>query len=173
MAVNRRITFGTDIRRAISGADLYVRLYQIMSLLPVLYILVAAGHPKILTGRNVLTWLFDCGINAIPRAESLLLSWVYRQTASEIIVCFALLLAALAVGILGNRLFRDNHKTGHQTRLVFAVLIAADLLIRLLPFSWNAAFGLPASVFGFAVRIACLILIILDLRAERKPTEIK
>ena len=167
------VTFGTDVRKALSGADLYVRVFQILSLLPVLYMFVAAGYPAVMTSRSLFSVLFDAGMSALPRAESLLLAMLYRYTSSEIYVYFALLAAALLLGILGNRCFRDNHKTGHQTRLVFAVLIAADLLIRLLPFSWNAAFGLPASVFGFAVRIACLILIILDLRAERKPTEIK
>ena len=167
------VTFGTDIRKALSGADLYVRVFQILSLLPVLYMFVAAGYPAVMTSRSLFSVLFDAGMSALPRAESLLLAALYRHTSSEICVYFALLAAALLLGILGNRCFRDNHNSGRTTRFVFAGLIAADLIIRLLPFACNSTFGLPAAVFGFAVRLACLGLIILDLRDGCKSTSVK
>jgi len=167
------ITFGTDVRKALSGADLYVRVFQILSLLPVLYLFVAAAHPAVMTSRNVLSALFDAGMSTLPRAESLLLAALYRHTGNEIYVYFALLAAALLLGILGNRLFRDNHRSGRKTRLVFTVMIVADLILRVAPFAFNSTFGLPAAVFGFAVRLACLVLILLDLRADRQSTVIK
>ena len=167
MRITDKIAFGTDLRRKLSGADLYIRILQITSILPVLYIFIATGAPKLLLGRSVFSLLFDTGMSALPRAESLFLSWLYRYTSNEVIVYFAILFIALFAGILGNRLFRDNHKNGQNTRKVFAVLLAADLIFRVLPFSFNLAFGFPAAAFGFIVRLACLFLILLDLRADR------
>lgn len=169
MRLTDKITFGTDLRRKLSGADLYIRILQISSVLPVIYIFIVTGAPALLVNRSVFSVLFECGISALPRGESLFLSWLYRCTSNEVIVYFVILFIALFAGILGNRLFRDNHKNGQTTRKVFVVLIGADLLLRLLPFSWNTAFGLPAAIFGFAVRAVCLTLILLDLRASRQP----
>ena len=167
MRITERIAFGTDLRRKLSGADLYIRILQITSVLPVLYIFLVTGAPQLLTGKSIFSSLFSCGIEALPRGESLFLSWLYRYTSNEVIVYFVILFLALFAGILGNRLFRDNHKSGRTTRKVFAVLLAADLVFRVLPFSFNHAFGFPAAAFGFAVRLACLLLILLDLRADR------
>ncbi len=167
MRVAEKITFGTDVRRALSGADLYVRIFQITSVLPILYIFAATSYPPILISRGFFSAVFDLGMSAIPRWEALALSSLYRATSNEIFVYFALLFIAFFAGILGNRLFRDNHKNGDVTRKGTIVLLGADLILRLLPLSFNMAFGLPAAVCGFAVRAVCLCLAAMDLRKAK------
>lgn len=159
--------FGFENRRQLTGADLYVRIFQVASLLPALYILILPGYPGIVTHRSVLSALFDLGFSALPRTETLLLSLLYRRTGSEILMFFALLLAALMFGILSKRLLA---RTPRATRLVCALLICADFALRLLPLRVNTAFGQPYSAIGFAVRVLCLALIAMDLNAAKQSS---
>ena len=45
------------------------------------------------------------------------------------------------------------------------VLIAADLLVRLIPMKFNLAFGWPMAIIGFLVRAGFIALLIMDIRA--------
>ena len=45
------------------------------------------------------------------------------------------------------------------------MLIALDLVIRVIPVKANIAFGIPLAVIGLAVRAICLYLVIRDLKA--------
>ncbi len=154
--------FGFENRKHRTGADLCVRILQIASLLPALYMLVVPGYPGIVTHRSVLSVLFDLGFSALPRLETLALSLLYRRTGSEIMMFFVLLIAALAFGLLSRRLLE---RFPRATRLVFAVLICVDFILRLLPLRVNTAFGLPCAAVGFAAQLGCLALIALDLKA--------
>ena len=49
--------------------------------------------------------------------------------------------------------------------IVLAALIAADLIVRLLPLGFAQAFGLPCEIIAFILRAASLVLVILDLKA--------
>ena len=104
----RGLEFGIDIRRKLTGADLYVRILQICSLLPLPYIFLARSHPPILSTRNLLSALFDTGVCALPRIEAFALSWLYRLTLSEVAVYFVILAIALALGIIAGRILRGS-----------------------------------------------------------------
>ena len=160
--------FGIGIRKKMSGAGLYVTLFQAVTLGPLLYFLVASGYMTLFTANNPLTWLCDFGLAALPRWETLLASFVYRRTASEVAAHFVLLGFALVLGFAGGRFFNAKHDTARTARIVFAALIAADLVLRVLPFHFNIAFGWPAAIFGFVFRAGCLALLLLDLRADNK-----
>lgn len=162
-----KIEFGIGKRGVLSGADVSVRAYQICSLLAAAYILIAANYPPVFM-KGGAGLLLDLGVNALPRWEALLLSEVYRTTLSEIAVYFIMLGLALAAGLAAKRLLHPGSGSGRGMRIAFIVLIAADLVVRLLPLHFNKVFSLPVSVAGFAVRLACLALIVLDLRAEKK-----
>ena len=159
--------FGVNLRKVKTGAELYVLIFQVMSLLPALYIYVASGYPYLMTKGSFLGTLFDVGLAALPRWDALLLSLIYRWTSSEIITYFALLVIALAFGLLANRLLKGRHRTARISRVVLAALIGCDLVFRLLPLQCNRAFSLPVAILTFAIRLACLVLILLDLRADR------
>ena len=159
--------FGVNLRKGLTGAEFGVRVFQIVSLLPLLYILAVAVSPAVITKRSLLSFLFDLGVSAIPRAEALALSALYRASASEVAVYFAILLTALAAGLAAGRLLKGKHKTAVTARKICAALIAADLVLRLLPLRFNKGFGLPAAALGFALQLGCLILIVLDLRADK------
>lgn len=159
--------FGIDDRRHYTGAEIYVRIFQIVSLFPLPYIFAATAHPNILTSRNILSILFDVGISAVPRAEAIAFSRRYYYSLSEEEIYFALLAIALVLGIVAGRVLTDGQKKGIIARRVFAVLIAADLVIRLIPVKANIAMGLSAEVIGFIVRAACLYLVVMDLRADK------
>ncbi|MBE6018999.1 MAG: hypothetical protein E7230_01475 [Clostridiales bacterium] len=161
-----RVEFGIDIRRKLTGADLYVRVFQICSLLPLPYMFVATAHPAILSTRNLFSILFDTGISALPRIEAFALSGLYRMTSSEVAVYFVILAAALALGVTAGHVLRGDPERSIRFHKAIAALLALDLVIRVIPVRASIAFGIPAAVCGFAVRAVCLYLVIKDLRTE-------
>ncbi len=162
------MTFGVNLRKQRTGADVCVLIFQLSALLAVPYVFVASGYLYLVTYRSVLAALFDLGLSALPRWETLAVSWIYRQSSSEVIAYFVMLIAALASGLLAKRFLQGSHETGVRIRIIESALIALDLIARLLPFHFNAAYGTVCAVLGFAVRLACLALLILDLRADRR-----
>ncbi len=158
--------FGIDIRGRLTGADLAVRIVQIAAGLPMLYLIILSGMPALLTQDTPLTYLFSLGMCAIPRAVALGLSALYRQTGGEVLFSMLLVAAALAFGVVMNRLLHSER--GRTTRVVLAVLIAVDLILRLLPLGFTKAFGLPCEILAFALCAVSLVLVALDLRAGRK-----
>lgn len=158
--------FGIDIRGRLTGADLAVRIVQIAAALPMLYFVILSGWLALLTQDTPLTYLFSLGVCAVPRAVALGLSALYRQTGGEALFSMLLVAAALFYGVVMNRLLHSER--GRTTRVVLAVLIAIDLVLRLLPLGFARAFGLPCEILAFALRSASLILVLLDLRAGKK-----
>ncbi len=161
--------FGIDVPKKLTGADVYVRVLQITSLLPIAYLLTIPSYMGIITTNNVLTVLFDGGISCLPRAEALLLSLLYRITSSEFTVIFILLGFALAFGLMMKKLLHG--KTARTTRYVLIVCIILDLILRLLPLSFNGVFALPYAVAGITVRLICLVLVIFDIIADKKQAK--
>ena len=160
--------FGINIRKKLTGAEIYVRVFQISSILPVLFVLAASGYTAVLTNRGIFSFLFRLGLSAVPSLEALALSLVYRRTASEVLLAFVLLGTALVFGLAVNRLLTGSHRTAWACRVVLLVLVGADLVLRLLPLGFNGAFGLPAAILGFVIRLGCLAFIALDLRADSR-----
>ena len=155
--------FGIDIRGRLTGADLAVRIVQIAAGLPMLYLIILSGMPSLLTQETPVTYLFSLGVCAVPRVVALGLSALYRQTGGEVLFSMLLVAAALAFGVVMNRLLHSER--GRTTRVVLAVLIAIDLILCLLPLGFAKAFGLPVEILAFALRAVSLVLVILDLRA--------
>lgn len=168
-----KVAWGINERNTVTGALLAIAIFQIASLLPLVYILAVLGYPAIITSRNVLSVLFDVGIMVIPRIEALALSYLYAAASSETAVYFALLLAALIPGYVFGRILKGNRKGSLGLRKVLVVFIACDLVLRLLPFSFNLTFGLPAACIGWVCQAACLILIILDLRSAQEKANVE
>ncbi|MBQ7688793.1 MAG: hypothetical protein IJT27_06210 [Clostridia bacterium] len=160
--------FGLNPGKKMTGAELSVVVFQAASLLPAIYILVASGLMALFTKKGLPGFLCSLGFSAIPRLEALGLSALYRATASETAVCLGLLLAALDVGITAKKLLRAKEKTAFAARIVYACLLGADLLFRLLPFSFNRSFGFAAAACGFALRLLCLALVTADLAVYKK-----
>lgn len=163
--------FGINNNKKLCGASLYIRAFQIVSLIPLLYILTGSGYPALFTKKGILSVLFDFGISALPRAEALAVSAIYSKTASEVFVYFIIIVFAFVFGIAANSIIKKSRRAGIAARIVFAAFIAADLIIRLLPFGFNSTFGIPAAVFGFVIRLAMLILILLDFGFDKKESE--
>ena len=158
--------FGIDIRGKLTGADLAVRIVQIASALPMLYLVILSGMLSLLTRETPITYLFSLGVCAVPRAVALGLSALYRHTGGEVLFPMLLVAAALAYGVVMNRLLHSER--GRVTRIVLAVLIALDLIVRLIPLGFPQAFGLPCEIIAFALRAVSLVLVLLDLRADQK-----
>ena len=115
-----RVEFGIDIRRKLTGADLYVGIFQIFSLLPLPYMFLARVHPPVYSTRNLFSVLFDTGICALPRLEAYALSCLYRMTSSEVAVYFVILAIALLIGTIQG----DPHIVGIILSIVAAVIFA-------------------------------------------------
>ena len=160
------IGFGIDIRRKLTGADLYVRIFQISALLPLPYMFLATAHPAIYSSRNLFSALFDIGMCSLPRAEAFALSFLYRVTLSEVTVYFVMLALAAALGFAADRVLRGDPDLSVRMHRLFAVLICLDLAIRIVPVRANIIFGIPAEAAGIAVRAFCLYLIVRDLKAS-------
>ena len=156
--------FGVGIRNKLTGAELTVRVVQIASLLPGLYLLAASGYRGLFAQDGMFGLLFRLGMSLLPRWEAWALSVLYRLTSGELVFYFTMLGLALAWGLLSRPLLGPQR--GVVGRTILAGLIAADLVLRLLPLSCNAAFGLPMAVIGFCTRFVCLVLVLLDLRAH-------
>ena len=163
--------FGLNLRKVLTGAEVSIRIQQICSILPVLYLFAAASFPVVLTRRGVSSVLFDLGFSCLPRTEALAISLLYRVSRSEVLVNFLLLGFALVLGLVAGALLHG--KTAGAARRFLVVWIAADLLLRLRPLGFNRAFGLPAAILGFVVQALCLALCILDLRAAKEQENTK
>ena len=161
---NYRLKFGLDVRRGISGANLYVKVFQLISLLPLPYIFMISVYPGITASRNVFSVLFDLGMAASPRIEIFALSYVYRMTASECLVYFALPVIALILGLSAGSILTGNPDKSLLFHRFIMVMIIADLVLRLIPIHASIAFGLPAQIIGFIIRSICLYLVIRDMR---------
>ncbi|MBR4024528.1 MAG: hypothetical protein IKI86_04530 [Firmicutes bacterium] len=160
-----KIRFGTDPRKRLNGSDLYVKTFQLASILPVFYLFMASGYMGIFSKRTVFSVLFDLGISVLPRAEALALSYIYRITDNELIMVFIMMIIGLILGLLSNKIFREDEKRGIAARKVFIVLIAIDLVVRLLPMKFNPAFGLPMAAIGFIIRAGSIALLYMDIKA--------
>ena len=102
--------FGINVRNRLTGADLYVRIFQLTGLAPVLYVLVACVHPAVFTSENVFSVLFRLGMSALPRWEALGLSRLYRMSHSEVLVCAAVLVFALIFVIMYFLILKPQQK---------------------------------------------------------------
>ena len=158
------IRFGAPERKTLTGAELAIRAFQVFSLLPIPYVLAIVGYPAIITTDNILSFLFGVGLTSIPRAEALLLSVCYRASLSEVAVVAILLAAAVVCGIVIRRLLARDDGSTVPLRRAYAAWIALDLVLRLIPMPFNLAFGIVAQLIGFCLRLACLALVVLDLR---------
>ena len=99
------------------------------------------------------------------RLEAYALSCLYRMTSSEVAVYFVILAIALALGSISGRVLRGNPEASIRFHKAAAVFITLDLAIRIIPVRANIAFGIPAAVFGLAVRAVCLYFVIRDMKA--------
>lgn len=159
--------FGVNLRKVMTGAEISVIIFQIISLLPALYIFIISGYPYLMTRKGVHLFLFDVGLGALPRWEALLLSMLYRATSSETATYFAMLGFALALGLVAANVLKGKLRTAIVSRIVFAALIFGDLVFCLLPLHCNQALSPAVNVIGFVIRVACLALVALDLIAHR------
>ena len=162
------MNFGINERGKLTGAQLAVRIMQACAVAASLFTFIVPGYLSLLTHRGVLSTLVELGFGAIPRVEAVALSVIYRLTSSEILMHFGLLGFALVFGLIMEPLLSGKPKKAIAVRVVFAALIAIDLILRLIPIHINEAFGLHSSIFGFAVRLCCLGLIIADIVVFRR-----
>ncbi len=163
----RRVRFGVGVRGALSGAELSVRFTQTAALLCAFFVLAASVYRPVMLHRGPLALLFELGASLLPRWFLLLLSLLYRRSGSEVILTFAVLIPALAFGLAAGRLLRGSRRCAAAARRAYGGLILADLAFRLLPFSFNLAFGPAFTAAGFLLRLGCLALVLLDLRKEQ------
>lgn len=162
-----KIKFGINNRKVINGATLYLRIFQITSLLPLFYIFLINIYPAVITGQNLWSILFELGLVSIPRYEALLLSFIYKFSLNEVIVYFVLLVLAFAYGLILKKLLGGSEKRAILIRKILIVVIFLDLVLRLLPFPFNYAFAWYFVVIGCIVRCACLIFLVLDLKKQK------
>ena len=160
------MSFGFD-RKKLTGATLALRILELSSMLLPLYVMAAVGYPRLLTVESVFSFLCRLGASLIPRVWLLGLGWLYKLTAKELLVCFALLIPALLIGIGTDNLLRARAETARRARIGLAAFLALEIVLHLLPLRLNGVFGTRANLIAAAVLALCLALTRLDLRAEK------
>ncbi|MBQ7247847.1 MAG: hypothetical protein IJS22_07145 [Lachnospiraceae bacterium] len=143
--------------KSISGGRAYIAAMQIAAMLPLVYVLIAAGSYSIFTRENAASVLFDLGMTSLPVWSVMLLSLIYHLSLSELAVYFALSIGALIFGPVMKRLL--SGRRARIVRYVLMALIAADLAARFLPLRAVRVWPLWAVIAGASVRLACLILL--------------
>ncbi len=156
-------------RWKLTGADSAILIFQVVSLLPLLYILVITGDNSVLLRKGIMHTVFNLGINGLPRLEVLGVACIYRLLHNEIIVFYAILLTAFIVGLVMKRKLPGKGPTARRTRWFLIIWVACDLVLRLVPIRLNTAYALPYRIFGFVVQAVILALLVWDLR--RLPKE--
>lgn len=159
--------FENQLPRSLTGAELYVLLFQVSSVLPLPFLFTVSGYTGLMLRRGVLSYLFDLGLCALPRWEALGLSVLYGKTGSERAVYFTMLVLALLYGLLWKRL-RRNEKATFAAAVIAAVLVAADLILRIFTFRTFAVFGLGAQIPAVILRLAGFALLVFDLFRMRR-----
>lgn len=159
--------FGIQTGKKLSGAGVYMYVFQAVTLLPLPYMLIASGYMGLVAKRGVLSFLFDAGFAALPRWLTLGLSYLYGKTAHELIIYFALPVLALILGIVMKKLLQGGEKTAKTVRIVLCAAIVTDLILRLFTPQFHTLFGWPAAIIGLAIRLAELGLLAGDLIAEK------
>ncbi|MBQ3328506.1 MAG: hypothetical protein IJG88_00965 [Eggerthellaceae bacterium] len=162
-----KVEWGIRDRKAHTGMQLAVAVFQVASLLPLAFLFGIVGYPAIVTMDNPLALLFKLGMAAIPRIEALGLSHLYHLTGNEVAIHFALLISALVAGVLVPRIARSSDAAAVGTRRALAAFCAFDIAMSLLPRPCTAAFGIGAAAAGIAAKLACLVFIALDLKAAK------
>ena len=86
-----KISFGTDDKKRLTGAGIYVKIFQVSSLVLACCMLLASQFPPVMLQRGLFSALFDLAAMSLPRAWVWLLSGIYRASSKETILFFALL----------------------------------------------------------------------------------
>ena len=151
-----------------TGAHAYTAAFQIVSLLPLPYIITMAGYGALAAKEGAFSFLFDLGCAMLPRWEMIALSALYGKTGSEPLVYFLILGFAFALGLVLRRLCGKEGKTAVAVRIALCALIAADLVLRVCTPRFSAVFGTGVSFAGFVFRLCCLALPATDLIFEKR-----
>ena len=155
-----------------TGADIYVLVFQSISVIFPLFVIATALYPDMLFLGGVVSFIWNFGICALPRVETVPLSLLYRLTSGETVVALAVLAVAIAFAVIAKRLFSEE-KTAFASRVTVVCLIAADLIVRLLPLHSSRVFGLPEEICAFVFRLVCLGLVAGDLVAEIRKRKLR
>ena len=151
-----------------TGRELYLYAFQIVSLLPLIYMILFTDMFSIITAKNVFGFLFDLGLVCLPKIELWILSFIYHRTLNEVYPYFIMPFIALFLGLKIRRRFSE--KDGNKVNLILVILISADLVLRLLPMAVNSAFPVYMQIIGFVFRLTLLILILKDQIRSGKVT---
>ncbi|MBR0087809.1 MAG: hypothetical protein IJL98_08755 [Lachnospiraceae bacterium] len=158
----------TERFKKLSGAGLAASVFQVTALLYGLYILAIPGYYRVITFRNILSFLADLSLAALPRAAAAGASFIYRITENEVIVFFVLLALALIWGMIVKRLERPDRGKKRGFLIGYAVLVFADLVVRILPLSVNQYPGIGFQIAGAVIRLFCLGLVLWELRKRQR-----
>ena len=157
--------------KKLSGFEIYVLIYQVISLLPLVYIFTATGSLAVFTKESFISRMFDFGVSCQPRLLMLLLSWLYRASMSEMAVYFFFPVVALIWGLLTKHLLYEGRsregRLANKLRYAVIALIVLDLVLRLLPVRMNQIYSIGFQIAGFAVRAVCLGCIVFDIRKAK------
>lgn len=154
------------MKKKLSLMELYVYVEQSLLLIPLLYIFVVSGSYYQIMSINIITITFEFGMSFLPRIIMWLSSIVYHSSMSEIVMYFSMAFLSLIIGLIASKtiLHKYNDKLIYHDILIgFNVL---DIILRLLPLSFNNIFYNYVDILALIFRIICLILIIYDRKRK-------
>lgn len=138
------------------GFNGYFVLLQIAALLTVPFIIMQALNPAMYVEAPV----FCASISSLPRVVTVFAAKLYVLTRNEALFSVAVIAVTLLIGFAWKKAPQKYRKV---FLLIIAILLTADLVIRLLPLWVNNILPEIYNEIGFAVRCISLASVLLGI----------
>ena len=154
------------MKKKLSLMELYVYIEQSLLLIPLLYIFVVSGSYYQIMSINIITITFEFGMSFLPRIIMWLSSIVYHSSMSEIVMYFAMAFLSLIIGLIASKTILNKYNDKLIYHDILIGFNALDIILRLLPLSFNNIFYNYVDILALIFRIICLVLIIYDRKRK-------
>lgn len=154
------------MKKKLSLMELYVYVEQSILLIPLLYIFVVSGSYYQIMSINIITITFEFGMSFLPRIIMWLSSIVYHSSMSEIVMYFTMAFLSLIIGLIASKTILNKYNDKLICHDILIGFNALDIILRLLPLSFNNIFYNYVDILALIFRIICLLLIIYDRKRK-------
>lgn len=154
------------MKKKLSLMELYVYVEQSILLIPLLYIFVVSGSYYQIMSINIITITFEFGMSFLPRIIMWLSSIVYHSSMSEIVMYFTMAFLSLIIGLIASKTILNKYNDKLIYHDILIGFNALDIILRLLPLSFNNIFYNYVDILALIFRIICLLLIIYDRKRK-------
>ena len=154
-------------RKLPSGSELYTLIFQVVSLLPLPYMVLLTGSFSVLIRHGMTAVMFELFMACVPRIWLFIVSALYRVTINEILVYFLILSVPLALGLYVKKYLYEKDRMRILSKILI-IFTLTDLLVRIVPLKYNQLFSFGYQVIGIIVCIISLIALLKDVFTDEE-----